>query len=184
LAFTLSNPIRSFLHPPEQFISKLHVGARDTVVDFGCGTGFFTVPLAKVAGKTIAIDVSSRMLERAASYAKRSGVTVEFMKSDGTEVRLGDESVDLVLLNHVYHEIENRPRVLAEFLRIMRPSGRLAIVERTRGVKMLSGIFGPPIIDETEVIQEIKRAGFIFAQTVPHGKDSIIIGQKKVGSVR
>jgi len=178
LAFTLNNRIRRFLQPPYQLVSKLNISPGDVVVDFGCGPGFFTVPLARIAAKTIAVDVSPRMLERAASYAKRSGVAVQFLTSSGTEIKLEDHSVDMVFLNHVFHEIEEKPIVLGEFLRIMRSSGRLVIVERTRGSRLFGGRLGPPIIDQTEVTQEMKRAGFAFAKTIPHGNDSIIIGQK------
>mgnify|MGYP001131726732 CR=1 FL=1 len=178
LAFTLNNRIRRFLQPPDKLISKLNVRPGDVVVDFGCGPGFFTVLLAKVAAKTIAVDVSPRMLERAASYAKKSGVTIQFLASSGTQIKLEDNSVDMVFLNHVFHEIEERPIVLGEFLRITRPSGRLVIVERTRGSRLLGGKLGPPIIDQTVVTREIERAGFAFAKTIPHGNDSIIIGQK------
>lgn len=178
LAFTLKNPIRKFLQRPEKLISKLSLRPSDVVMDFGCGPGFFTVPFAKVVAKTIAVDVCSRMLEKAASNAKKCGVTVELLKSDGTEIRLADESVDLVFLSHVFHEVENKSRVLNEFLRIMKPSGRLVIVERTRGNRLLGGKLGPPIIDQMEVIREMERAGFRFAQTIAYGKDSIIVGQK------
>lgn len=178
LAFTLNNRIRRLLSPPERLISKLHVGASDVVADFGCGPGFFTIPLAKVAAKVIGIDVSPRMLEKAAFYASKSKVTVEFVKSDGTEISLADESVGLILLNHVFHEVEDRQGVLREFFRIMRPSGRLAIVERTRGQGALSGKVGPPVLNEAEVIKELERAEFTFVETIPHGKDSIIIARK------
>jgi ubiquinone/menaquinone biosynthesis C-methylase UbiE len=154
------------------------------VVDFGCGAGFFTVPLAKVAGKTIAMDVSSEMLKRAASYATKSGVIVEFIKSNGTEIRLGDESVDLILVYHVFHEVEDRPRVLSEFLRIMKPAGRLVVVEKTRGSSIVSGRLGPPIIDEMGVAREIELAGFAYVETIPHGKDSIIISRKMASALR
>jgi len=148
------------------------------IVDFGCGPGFFTIPLARVAAKTIAVDVSSRMLEKAASHAKKSGVTVEFLRSDGTEVKLEDESVDVILLAHVFHEIDHKPRVLSEFRRIMRPSGRLMIVERTRGSRLLSGRLGPPVIDQTEVVREIEQVGFTLAQTIAYGSHSIMVGRK------
>jgi ubiquinone/menaquinone biosynthesis C-methylase UbiE len=178
LSFTLNNRIRSFLSPPEELIAKLDVGGRDVVVDFGCGSGFFTVPLANVAGKVIGIDVSPRMLERAASYARRYKLTVEFVRSDGTDIKLGDDSVDMILLNHVFHEVDDRRKVLSEFLRIMKPYGRLAIVERTLGRSILSGKLGPPIINEAEVIKELELAGFTFVRTIPHGKASIIIVRK------
>jgi len=174
----LNNRIRRFLQPPDELISKLNVRPSDVVVDFGCGPGFFTIPLAKIAAKTIAVDVSPRMLERAASYAKKNGVTAQFLTSSGTEIKVEDHSVEMVFLNHVFHEIEERATVLGEFLRIMRPSGRLAIVERTRGSRLFGGKLGPPIIDQTKVTREIERAGFAFAETIPHGSDSIIIGQK------
>jgi ubiquinone/menaquinone biosynthesis C-methylase UbiE len=178
LAFTLNNRIRTFLSPPEELVSKLDVGGGDVVVDFGCGPGFFTIPLAKAAGKVIGIDVSPRMLERASSYARRNKLTAEFVRSDGTDIRLGHDSADMILLNHVFHEVDDRRNVLSEFLRIMKPYGRLAIVERTRGRSILSGRLGPPIVNEAEVIKELELAGFRFVRTIPHGKDSIIIARK------
>jgi ubiquinone/menaquinone biosynthesis C-methylase UbiE len=177
LAFTLNNRIRRLLEPPDRLILKLGLRASDVVVDFGCGPGFYTIPIAKVAARTIAVDVSSGMLERTASNAKKNNVAVDLLMTDGTAIKLGDESADLIFLNHVFHEIADRPKVIGEFLRIMKRSGRLAIVERTRG-----GIFawmpGPPIIDQTEVTREFERAGFKLAQTISHGNDSIIVGKK------
>ena len=178
LAFTLNNRIRRLLQPPDRLISRLELRPSDVVVDFGCGPGFFTVPIARVTARTIAVDVSSRVLEKAASYAKKSGTTVEFLKSDGTEIGLPDESIDLIFLNHVFHEIDHRPKVLSEFLRITKPLGRLAIVERTRGSRLLGGKLGPPLIDPMEVIREMQLARFTLLQTIAHGNDSIIIGQK------
>ena len=177
MAFTLNNRIRRSLEPPDRLISKLDLKPSDVVMDYGCGPGFFTVPLAKVASRTIAVDVSPRMLDIAASNARKSGATIELLRTDGTEIKLEDGTVDLIFLNHVFHEIADRSRVLGEFLRIMKRSGRLAIVERTRG-----GLFawapGPPIIDQAHVVQELERAGFTLAETIPHGNDSIVIGKK------
>lgn len=178
LAFTLSSPVRRLFNPPEQLVRKLELKATDVVIDFGCGTGFFTIPIAKLAGRTIGIDISPSMLEKATSNVKRSCVTAEFMRSNGTEVRLEDRSVDVILLVHVFHEVEDRIMVLGEFSRILRLSGRLIIVENTHG-GLLSGRFGPPIIDKTDVIQDVERAGFACDETILHRNDSIIIFQKK-----
>lgn len=178
LAFTLNNRVRRFLEPPERLISKLNLRSSDVVVDFGCGPGFHTIPLARIASRTIAVDVSPRMLEKTASNARKNGVTVELVRSDGTDIKLADESVDVVFLHHVFHEIEDKPRVLREFLRIIKPSGRLTIIERTRGSRLFGGKLGPPIIDQTKVTQEIQQAGFTLAQTIRNGNDSIIVGQK------
>jgi hypothetical protein len=53
----------------------------------------------------------------------------------------------------------------------------LTVVERTRG-GLFSGKLGPPIIDQTEVAQDLERAGFSLAETIAYGNDSIIVGKK------
>jgi ubiquinone/menaquinone biosynthesis C-methylase UbiE len=178
LAFTLDNPIRRYLDPPERLIGKLAVNPDDTVLDFGCGPGYFLIPLAQVARRAIGVDVSPRMLEKASRKAKKKGVSVELLQNDGTGIRLEDGSVDLIFLNHVFHEVDDKPRVLGEFRRILKPLGRLAIVERTRDSGRLMGNMGPPVVDEKRLIGEIQQAGFRFAQTIAHGNASIVISQK------
>jgi ubiquinone/menaquinone biosynthesis C-methylase UbiE len=177
LAFTLNNRVRRSLEPPDRLISKLGLRASDVVVDFGCGPGFYTIPMAKIVARTIAVDISPRMLERTDSNARKNGVTVELLTTDGTEIKLGDGSVDLIFLNHVFHEVIDRRKVLSEFLRILKRSGRLTVVERTRG-GLFSGKLGPPIIDKTQVAQDLERAGFSLAETIAYGNDSIIVGKK------
>ena len=177
LAFTLNNRFRRFLEPPEQLISKLGLKATDVVVDFGCGPGFYTIPIARNAARTIAVDVSSRMLEITVSNAEKNHVTVEALVSDGTAIKLDNGIVDLIFLSHVFHEVAERPKVLSEFLRIMKRSGRLAIVEKTRGGP-LAWASGPPIIDQNELIRELEQGGFRFTQTIPYGSNSIVIGKK------
>jgi ubiquinone/menaquinone biosynthesis C-methylase UbiE len=177
LAFTLNNRVRRSLEPPDRLISKLGLRASDVVLDFGCGPGFYTIPMAKIVARTIAVDISPRMLARTDSNARKNGVTVELLTTDGTEIRLGDESVDLILLNHVFHEVIDRRKVLSEFLRILKRSGRLTVVERTRG-GLFSGKLGPPVIDQTEVTQDLERAGFSLAETIAYRNDSIVVGKK------
>jgi ubiquinone/menaquinone biosynthesis C-methylase UbiE len=133
LAFMLNNPLRRCLSPPEELVSKFGVGSNDVVVDFGCRPFFFTIPLARVSSRTIGVDASSRMLEKAAAHALRTGVAVELIQSDETQIRLPDASVDMVVLVHVLHEVEARSMVLSEFLRILKPSGRLVVVEKLKG---------------------------------------------------
>jgi len=136
------------------------------------------IPIAKVARSAIGMDVSPRMLEKASRKGKKEGVSIELLQSDGTNIRLQDDSVDLILLNHVFHEVDDKPKVLGEFHRILKPSGRLAIVERTRSSGRLLSNMGPPLVDEKRLISEIQGNGFRFVQTIAHGKASIVISQK------
>ena len=177
LAFILNNRARKYLEPPDRLISKLNLRPNDVVMDFGCGPGFYTIPLAKRVAKTVAVDVSPHMLEKTLSDAKKNGVIVEPLESDGTELKLSDESVDLIFLNYVFHEITERPRVLSEFLRILKRSGRLAIVERTRGGILMRKV-GPPVMDRMELAGELGRAGFSLAETIAYHNTSMIIARK------
>lgn len=177
-AFILNNPIRRLLSPPKRLISKINIDSHDVVVDFGCGPGFFLLPLAKVARRAIGVDVSPRMLEKAAEHAKKELSAIELLQSDGTNLRLDNGSVDLILLNHVFHEVQDKTRVLGEFHRILKPLGRLAIVERTREVSRLRAKFGPPKIDEKELANDVQQKGFKIIESIPHGTDSIVIAQK------
>ena len=177
LSFLLNNPIRRKFSPPERLIAKLGIEPGSTVLDFGCGPGFFLIPTARIAGKAIGADVSSRMLEQAASYAKKSRVVVELLESDGKSVKLADGSVDLIMLVHVFHEIGDKPIVLREFYRILKPGGRLAIVEKTQAGG-LPRRFGPPVVDLTRLTKQVAEAGFAQEETKPSGKDSIAFYRK------
>ena len=99
-------------------------------MDFGCGPGFFTIELAKKAKNVVAVDVSPEMLKKAQNKAKKAHQeNIQFLQSDGKTIQLEDGSVDLILLVTVFHEVGDSGTVLKEFSRILKPTGRLAIVE-------------------------------------------------------
>jgi ubiquinone/menaquinone biosynthesis C-methylase UbiE len=173
----LNNPIRRLLSPPDRLISKLRISSNDVVVDFGCGPGFFTIPIARVARRAIGVDVSQEMLRRTANYAKKSRVSVETIESDGNKIDLPDATVDLCLLVHVYHEVANKSKLLDEFLRILKPSGKLDIVERTKG-GLFAEKLGPPTVNIDGFKQGIDNAGFITVEIAPYEKDSIFYARK------
>jgi ubiquinone/menaquinone biosynthesis C-methylase UbiE len=153
----------------------LRVGDKDTVIDFGCGPGFYTIPLARIAARTIGIDISTKMLERAGHNSKRDGVKVELIQSDGISINLQDESVNLIIMVHVLHEIADKENVLREFSRLLKPSGRLVIVERTRADGLLSRRFGPPVIERVDIVHAITQAGFTVIEVMQNGEDSMVI---------
>lgn len=119
------------------------------------------------------------MLKQARQHAKNAGVRVELIQSDGMSIGLEDESVDLVILVHVFHEIEDKDRVLREFSRLLKSSGRLIIVERTRANGFLARKFGPPVIEHGDVMHAITQVGFAVIEVVQNGEDSIFIAGTK-----
>jgi len=174
-ALELNNPFkRLFDRSPQRFIKLLGIEREWSLVDFGCGPGFYTVPFAKVAQRVVAVDVQPEMLKKTETYAKKAGVKVEFVESDGTRIFLPDESFDLVFLSLVYHEIADKKKALSEFWRLLKPGGKVAIREKTSNTLLP---IGPPVTS-IEVIQSgLKNAG--FSETYSLGKEqSIVVGVK------
>jgi len=178
LSFLLYNPIRRRFNPPTHLLSRLKVGGDDVVVDFGCGPGFYTIPLARIAARTIGVDVSAGMLQRADKNCEKNSVRVELIQSDGRSIDLEEESIDLILMVHVFHEIGHKEEVLGEFSRILNTSGRLAIVERTRASGFLSRRFGPPVIEHDDVVNSLNVSGFDVIEVIENGEDSVIIANR------
>jgi len=173
LSFILSNPLRKWLHSPSKVIDKLGVKPSDVVIDFGCGPGFYTIPFAKAARRVIAIDIQPEMLEKAAKYAEKNDVKVEFLQSDGRHIPLPDYSTDLIFLSGVFHELDYKQEVLKEFSRLLKESGRLAIKEKTK--RSLSP--GPPIVKISEIKNLMQSVGFKVSNEIEIGNDTMILGK-------
>ena len=174
LSFILDNPIRRRFDPPEKIIQKFGIDKTSIVMDFGCGPGYYTIPFAKTAGHVVAVDVQPKMLEKVSKKALREGVTIQTLQSDGKQIALPNSTIDLIFLNHVYHEVQEKPRVLLELRRLLRPCGRLAIQESTR--KLLASFLGPPAMNPREIAQEMGTAGFPRVETVNMKNRSLVIG--------
>ena len=156
-AFFLDNPIRRLIQPPSELIEKFAVGSGDVVMDFGCGPGFFTIEAAKKVKSVIAVDLSPEMLQKAQKKTEKAGVkNIEFLQSDGTKIQLEDSKVDLIFLVTVFHEVGESRKVLAEFRRVLKPDGRLVIVESVKK----GFIPGPPVQDPKALASEVEEGNF------------------------
>jgi len=100
------------------------------VVDIGCGEGYLTIEAARWARNVIGIDRSDEVLDRAKALAMRRHVTnVEWKKGDLGRLPLRDESVDVALLSQSLHHASDPERAIAETMRVLRPGGRLLILD-------------------------------------------------------
>ena len=106
-----------------------------TVLDYGCGTGDFTLEAARKVsdrGKVYALDYFPRQLEIVAEKSKRKGLTnIETIRSEG-DTGLDAESIDVIWMCDVLHEIAARRTVLEEMHRVLRKNGVLAIYDGMR----------------------------------------------------
>ena len=110
-------------------VADLHDG--DAVLDLGSGAGAdVLISARRVAptGRAIGIDMTDEMLDLARTNAAAAGVdNVEFLKGYLEELPLPDASVDVIISNCVINLSGDKPRVLREAARVLRPGGRFAI---------------------------------------------------------
>ena len=100
------------------------------VADLGAGEGAFSLLLAQRAQQVIAVDNSDRMVELGSALAKKTGVTkLEYRKGDLEAVPIADRSVDLALFSQSLHHALHPPRAIGEAWRILKPGGRIAILD-------------------------------------------------------
>ncbi len=100
------------------------------VADLGCGEGYLTVETARWAKSVVAIDRSEAALDRARELARRRRVTsITWKKGDLMKLPLADGSVDVALLSQALHHAARPERALAEAVRILRPGGRVLVLD-------------------------------------------------------
>ena len=161
----LTRPERDAEEQPDRVVRELGIAPGSTVADLGAGVGYFTWRLARAVGptgKVIAVDIQPGMIERLRqNLADRNITNVEPVLGSEEDPRLPPNSVDLVLLVDVYHELQQPERTMAHVRRALKPDGRLVLIEYR---KEDPDIPIHPLHKMTvgEVRQEIEPIGFQF----------------------
>jgi arsenite methyltransferase len=110
-------------------VADLHEG--EVVLDLGSGGGIDVLLSAKrvgPAGLAYGVDMTDEMLDLARRNANGAGVTnAHFLKGDIENIPLPDNSVDVVISNCVVNLSTDKPKVLREIFRVLRPGGRTAL---------------------------------------------------------
>lgn len=118
---------------PEVVINALQLRKGMVVVDLGAGSGYFTFRIApKVGpvGKVLAVEIQDEMLETIRRRATALKVTnVEEVKGTETDPKLAVDSVDLVLMVDVYHELAYPFEIMTKVREALKPGGRVVFVE-------------------------------------------------------
>jgi demethylmenaquinone methyltransferase / 2-methoxy-6-polyprenyl-1,4-benzoquinol methylase len=107
----------------------------DRVLDACCGTGDLALAALAAGGRVVGLDFSERMLDR----ATRKSRSVEWRRGDALDLPFADESFDVVTVGFGVRNLDDVGRGLGEFRRVLRPHGRLAVLEITRP----SGVLAP-----------------------------------------
>ncbi|OFV71042.1 class I SAM-dependent methyltransferase [Acetobacterium wieringae] len=163
----LDNEWRRENLPPVETLEKLGLQAADVFADIGCGIGYFTIPAAKMIGdnSAYALDTSPEMLAEVVQRSEAAGLNnIKTVKTEELDLLIPDEAVSFALLVNVIHEIVDKNQFLEETSRILKPGGKLAIVDWEKAQTEM----GPPIdhrIAKDDVIAILEEIGFYCQKT-------------------
>jgi arsenite methyltransferase len=145
----------------------------ETVLDLGSGGGIDVLLSARrvgPTGKAYGLDMTDEMLAVAEANRRESGLTnVEFLRGEIERIPLPDASVDVIISNCVINLSADKPRVLREAFRVLKPGGRFAVSDVVTRGPMPDGVAGNPeawagclagALPEAEYLERLADAGF------------------------
>jgi ubiquinone/menaquinone biosynthesis C-methylase UbiE len=112
-------------------ILDLVAGGRGSLdaLDVGCGTGFLSLELAGRGHRVAGIDFAPQMLAEARKKAAAQGLAVRFEEGDAEQLPFAAGSFDLVMTRHVLWTLPHPEAAIDEWIRVLRPGGRLAAMD-------------------------------------------------------
>jgi demethylmenaquinone methyltransferase / 2-methoxy-6-polyprenyl-1,4-benzoquinol methylase len=109
----------------------------DRVLDAACGTGDLALAALEAGGDVTGLDFSERMLER----ARRKSDAIEWIHGDVLALPFDDATFDAATIGFGIRNVEDLDEALRELARVLRPGGRLAVLELTRPTGVLRPFF-------------------------------------------
>jgi ubiquinone/menaquinone biosynthesis C-methylase UbiE len=156
----LESEDRKIWQSPDTILNAVEIKPDFVVADLGCGSGYFTVPLAAKAKKVYGIDVQKEMIDFLREKIRKLKIkNVKLLVSKPAEIPLDDESVDLLLTVNTLHEFDDRERMIEEMKRVVKRGGKILLVDF---MKKETG-FGPPVeirVPKAKAVRLFEAKGF------------------------
>ncbi len=114
--------------PFELIISRMELRPGEEVADLGAGIGYLSIPLADAGARVVALDLQQQMLD---GIRERDGGSerIRLVRAELPAIPLPDASLDRVLMVNVFHEVDDKPALVREISRVLRPNGRVSLVD-------------------------------------------------------
>ncbi|MDP9147101.1 MAG: methyltransferase domain-containing protein [Acidobacteriota bacterium] len=157
-----------------EFVERLNIRRGSDVLDVACGTGNLAIPAAKKGARVIGVDIATNLLEQARARAASEGLQVEFREGDAEKLPFPDARFDDVVSMFGAMFAPRPALVVAELVRVCRPSGEIAMANWTptgfvgkmfavssRHVPPPPGLDAPVLWGNEEVVTErFKKLGW------------------------
>jgi len=128
----LDNSFRKLLQNPQKLL-KEYIKQGMTVLDLGCGPGFFSIEIAKMlnnSGKVIAADLQKGMLEKVNKKIRGTELEQKIVLHKCSNSKIGiTENVDFVLAFYMIHEVPDQDILFKELKSILNSDGKIYIIE-------------------------------------------------------
>lgn len=131
-AGSIDNSVRKLVHKPHRIL-EAHIRKEMTVLDLGCGPGFFTIEIANLVGETgkvIAADLQQGMLDKVAAKIRGTELEqrIELHRCQVDTIGIS-QKVDFILAFWMIHEVPDQQRIIGELKSLMNPGARIWIIE-------------------------------------------------------
>jgi len=120
--------IRDTFHSPVVKIKKSEIKTGDVVLDYGCGSGSYTIPAAEIVGKSgkvYAADIHPLAIKKVQKRTVKKELTNIITIQTDLDTGLDDKSIDVVICFDVLHDIPDKERLIKEWYRILKNGGKL-----------------------------------------------------------
>ncbi len=159
LSFILELPLRALLITPSQLADRLHLQPNSQVLEVGCGSGVFSVEVARrlSRGHLELFDLQPQMLAKARRKIDAAGLgrVVGYTQGDARKLALRAAQFDVAFMVAVLGEIPEPSKCLAALARVIRPGGLLSITEH---------LPDPDFSRFSTLYALVERAGFVFVE--------------------
>jgi ubiquinone/menaquinone biosynthesis C-methylase UbiE len=134
LAGSLDNSLRKLFHNPKKILSS-YINEGMTVLDLGCGPGFFSVEIAKIvgeSGKVIAADLQQGMLNKLKKKIIGTDLEkrIELHKCEENKTGI-TQKVDYIICFWMVHEVPDKDNLFTELKSILKSDGKIFVIEPT-----------------------------------------------------
>lgn len=163
-AQVFDDPQRDAWQKPHEVIQALKLRPDAVIADIGSGTGYFAIRFARMVpqSRVYGVDTEPDMVKYLADRATREGLNNIIAVAGKPDNPRLSEKTDLVIFVDVYHHVEDRERYFRQLHNVLKPDGRLAIIDFHMDSRE-----GPPQaarIAPDQVKSELKRAGYALVQ--------------------